>query len=48
MIVQIIIKWATDWSEIDDPPSIITNMINMALDFGSIGDQESLWNNKTG
>ena len=47
MCAQIFIKWCIDWSLVDSPaPSIITNMINLALQAGNIMKETPLWHNK--
>lgn len=47
MIYTIFLKWVVDWTEEGiTPPSLIGNMINMALNFGAIGDEAPLWGNK--
>ncbi len=45
MIAQIFIKWSFDWAYpgAPTPPSIITNMINMALAGGKILAESPLW-----
>ena len=43
MIVGIYIKWATDWTGEDSPPSLITNMIKMALSLGGLEGETALW-----
>ena len=47
MAYTIFIKWTIDWTKGDVPaPSLIGNMINMALNFGAIGEEAPLWGNK--
>jgi len=47
MIVTIVIKWATDWTNVKEAPSLINNMINMVLNFGEIHNMEPIWDNRT-
>jgi V-type H+-transporting ATPase subunit a len=37
MIVMIFIKWATNWENTSDAPSIITHLMSIFLNFGSVG-----------
>ena len=49
MDLMIIIKWLTDFSQMDGakPPSIITLMITMCLNFGQTQDGSTpLWSNQ--
>jgi hypothetical protein len=48
MIVLIYIKWLNDWSDTQNPPSIIAVMINLALSGGSIGTEEPMWGSGKG
>ena len=43
MVVMIFMKWSVNWNnEVQNPPSIITHMINIFLKFGSVSN-EPLW-----
>jgi V-type H+-transporting ATPase subunit a len=45
MNILIFIKWNKDFTNIENPPSIITYMINIGIKFGSI-DDNPLWGKK--
>lgn len=46
MIVLIFVKWSINWSNYLNPPSIITQMINIFLKYGSVSDNP-LWGGKS-
>jgi hypothetical protein len=48
MILMIYIKWLRNWDNISKPPSIISNMINMAINQGTLNGEEPLWGDKAG
>ena len=48
MILTIYIKWLRNWDDIPNPPSLITNMINLALNQGKLKGEQPLWGDKQG
>jgi len=48
MVIMIYIKWLRNWDNISKPPSIISNMINMAINQGTLNGEEPLWGDKAG
>jgi hypothetical protein len=49
MMVTIYVKWAQDWGAITyTPPSLITNMINLALNQGQLKGESPIWGDKPG